>query len=510
MSARYILITQCLQNDYFFNSQCELCLPLEAFRKLLIGKNYEKDDLTAEDNSQYARVTLAKQDLDKGPLGLFLKGVTSRRKGEAILHIVNIRDWHKPSDSYDRERAKYGAHCEAGTWGAEYVDGLSEYLDPGKKEKMQSEANEKNSRFFKKDNIHGYHVYSNSIFDFKPRYGQEQKDDDSMDFEDLIDVLVLGSDEQVNELETNLGNGRNAKELAEKIAKKPKSKAKVYMAVIGLYTDIKILILLAGLVSRYNIRNLAISDTLTASSSIESHLGALDFINKLLGVEVISGLNDLVRFLGGEGRIPNEPEIVAAGGFSNYVQYFQDKQNVLAHNDSKLNEYVALTQKRSKDLYQTVSRANQFLLYGGVALLAVTIIAAAWALFQPSYVSWTLPAVTGGLSLTQLVTVFFGQPMARLQKNLTNFASFRMILESHSLKMALARFHLTTAETLRGNLAASGAKEAAEIQIKLLKDCLAAIDQTEKTTCVALAQLGLGDQEMAKIVAEEKDKRAEK
>jgi len=508
MATRYILITQCLQNDFFFNTQCKLCLPLEAVSKLLIGEKDKKGDLISEEPSQDVhRLELSKREFDEGPLGLFLKCVTSERKESAILHMVNIRDWHIPGDSYDVERAKYGAHCEEGSWGAEYINGLNKYLDPGKKDGEESGINQEHSIFYKKDNIRIYHVYSDCIFDFKPRYGQEQKDQGYIDFEDLMDVLVLGTDEQINELDKSY---EKVPEIAEGIAKKPKNETKVYMAVIGVYTDIKIQTLLMGLVSRYNIGNLAISDTLTASRSIERHLGALDFANKLLNVEVISGINDLVGFLGGEARIQNEPEIVAAEGFSNYAQYFQDKQNVLAHNDAKLNEYLVLTQKRSKDTYQTINRANQFLLYGGVAFLVLTIIAAAWTLFRPGYVDWKLPVVTGGLSLAQLVTVFFGQPTARLQKNLTNFANFRMILEGHSFKMSLMRFHLTTAETLRSNLAESGAAKAAETQIRLLKEYITAIDQTEKSTYEALSQLGLGDEETVKTVKAEKDRRAKK
>ena len=64
-------------------------------------------------------------------------------------------------------------------------------------------------------------------------------------------------------------------------------------------------------------------------------------------------------------------------------------------------------------------------------------------------VRWQLAAVTGGLSLAQFVGAFFTQPSADLQRNLTNLAVFKMILESHSLKTAFARFHLTTPQALR-------------------------------------------------------------
>ena len=40
------------------------------------------------------------------------------------MHVINIRDWHVPGHGYDVERRAYGSHCESGTWGVRYVDGL--------------------------------------------------------------------------------------------------------------------------------------------------------------------------------------------------------------------------------------------------------------------------------------------------------------------------------------------------------------------------------------------------
>ena len=143
---------------------------------------------------------------------------------------------------------------------------------------------------------------------------------------------------------------------------------------------------------------------------------------------------------------------------------------------------------------------------GGTILFGMTIIGAVWSLARPDDVDWRLPAVTGGLSLSQLAAVFFGQPMARLQKNLTNLANFRMILESHSLKMALARFHLTTAETLRGNLAESEeTAKAAETQVKSLNNQIKAIERIEEADYKALSQLGLGGRETMQAVLGEEE-----
>ena len=43
---------------------------------------------------------------------------------------------------------------------------------------------------------------------------------------------------------------------------------------------------------------------MTASKSLERHIEGLDFIDKVLKVEVIHGVNDLVRFMGGSTTIP--------------------------------------------------------------------------------------------------------------------------------------------------------------------------------------------------------------
>ena len=65
-----------------------------------------------------------------GPLGLFLEATIGRRRredGEATLDVINIRDWHINDDIYDGERKSYGSHCERGTWGAAYIEGLERY-----------------------------------------------------------------------------------------------------------------------------------------------------------------------------------------------------------------------------------------------------------------------------------------------------------------------------------------------------------------------------------------------
>lgn len=496
---RHILITQCLQNDFFLNRECKLRLPDNEVKKMLIGKG--GPDLEGKPDER--RVQLGHRYPAKGPLGLFLQAVIDRRRrgkdGHGTLHVINIRDWHEPSASYDQERRRYGAHSEKGTWGADYIEGLGEYLDPARNKKSTPSGAE--SQFFKEGGVRIYHVHSDSVFDFRPRLEGDSRPCPgggkfwASELENILDVIMLGSDSEVDELTKILtsaapsdGREKELDNLARKVDQTPENPVRVCVAVIGVYTDIKVKTLLTGLRSRYDIPNLAVSDTLTASPSLERHLGALDFAQKVLHVEVIHGLNNLIRFLGGTPDIHNELEIVAADRFSDYASFFQDKQNVLAYEAKKLQEYLGLTQQRAEDAYRTIKRANQFLIWWGIVFLSLTVLGAILSAIWPDRFDWKLPLVSGGLSLLQLVSAFFWRPMADLQKNLTNLATFRMILESHSLKVALARFHLTTPQTLRDNIES----DAASKQVQALVEQIDAIEKIEKRDHQALKDLGFG------------------
>src|SRR5262249_31488210 len=152
----------------------------------------------------------------------------------------------------------------------------------------------------------------------------------------VLDVIVQGSDEdqeRARELLRRDPRPAALEELTREIDLDDtvRSEAPLYVAVIGVYTDIKVAIVLAGLRTRYVIQNLAVSDTFTASTSLERHLTGLDFCAKLLDTEVVHGINDLVSYLGGSGDLENEADLVAADRFSRYQTFFQDRQNVLAH-----------------------------------------------------------------------------------------------------------------------------------------------------------------------------------
>ena len=162
---------------------------------------------------------------------------------------------------------------------------------------------------------------------------------------------------------------------------------------------------------------------------------------------------------------------------------------MLAHESEKLREYEELTERRSIGVYDTIRRANQFLIAWGMVFLSATLVLSILSAF--GVVRWELAAVTGGLSLVQFVGAFFTQPSSDLQRNLTNLAVLKMILESHSLKTAIARFHLTTPQALR-ELQTEDEADDASRQVETLQKELKAIEDVDRADFAALERLGFG------------------
>ena len=163
---RYVLITECLQNDFVLNAQCRLALPEAVARSVLLGR--EAARITASDGIR----RFPAKAVAEGPVGQFLdETIGSRMRGEesrGVLHVINIRDWHVPDDNYDFERRLYGTHCESGTWGAGYIDGLERWLDPA--DSLEDEE----ARYFEQGSVRIHHVHADSIFDFRPSAHADQ------------------------------------------------------------------------------------------------------------------------------------------------------------------------------------------------------------------------------------------------------------------------------------------------------------------------------------------------
>lgn len=442
----YILITQCLQNDFFLNLNCHLSLPADAAEKLLIHPMSEK---TFSESRSCREIDAA--TLSRGPLGRLLEATVGKRLrggGQGTLHLVNIRDWHTPGESYDRERRVYGSHCQAGTWGADYIDGLTRLLDPDGTRRKIGDGRSEDPGFSPEGKQHGtvvvHHVHSNTLFD-------------------LESFAFLGSELA----------GIRRSELAEVLSRiiTPQNRRHVRVVVIGVYTDIKVQIVLQSLRVAYNLEGLVVSDSLTASPTLERHLGALDFASKVLGAEVMHGVGDLARFLGTDPGKDEELESSANEvAFADYAQYFRDKQSIVSYEDTQQRSYRQQITGSLRQTIRWVRFTNKFLIVSGSFTLAATVALAVTAAIHPARLPVALPATLLGVSVAQLVYLFFNRPAQQLTALLSREAVIRMLLESRSLKLALARHHLTTPQALRAGAGSQEQMAVLRNQLDVLTD----------------------------------------
>jgi nicotinamidase-related amidase len=433
----YVLITQCLQNDFFLSLNCRLVLPKDAAGQLLVHP-----ESMAGFGESGSRRTINEKTLLEGPLGRFLAATVGRRlsgDGEGTLHLVNIRDWHTTGDLYDRERRVYGNHCVAGTWGAEYLQGLTGLLDPGDTRRRKSGLLESDSAFspegFSRGSAVVHHVHSDSLFDLESHAS---------------------------------GSGSELAEVLNRIVT-PENRDNVWVAVIGVYTDIKVQILLQSLRVRYNPDRLVVSDSLTASPTLDRHLRALDFIHNILGIEVMHGVAELARFLGSDPGEDEQLESLASeAGFAD-APYARDKQSIVSYEDSQIRSYRQMT-GRLRETVMLIKLTNIFLIGSGILTVGSTVVLAVFAAIDPSRLPIALPAAILGVSLAQLITIFINRPAQALTRMLSREAVFRMALESRSLRMALLRYHLTTPTALRGDADASKLAQVVREQLRIVAE----------------------------------------
>lgn len=486
----HILITQCLQNGFFLSDSNRLALPEDEVARMLIGaykEEVEEDrksiiqniaSRTAvfrqfipdkKDNRRYYK----RSDLKKGPLYRFLNTVINKPHRNAVLHVIHIKDWHTLSERYDEERKLYGGHCEADTWEAEPIDNYEEFLKPWGDD-IQNRKKAQSLVGYPKDKdgkIIFYEVLSDSVFDFKRSTTIEHEQSVEAEFKQahcppsashlslLLDKLITGNEAG--------------------------DKTQIYVTVIGVYTDIKIKTLLVGLRSRYDLDNLIVSDVLTAAPSLERQLEALDFIDKVLKVEVVSDLNTIVSVLDVEkrdagGKTSEEAQIPKtltenSIRWRDYRNYYLDKQNVLGYQDQQLAKYLKLTTRRSTDIYNQIYSANVFLTWIGriaLVMLLVMVFINAAGIREISLESFVAAGIG---SIAQIIPFLLTEPQDRMQKNLTILVRLRNYLETYSMTSAILRHHLTTPKRL-----AEGDIKDLEQQLEAIKKAAESLQQNFK------------------------------
>lgn len=416
----FVLVTQCLQNSFFLEADCQLCLPSRVVEQMLLGAGGELQDTNRTASSVRHFPTGL---LRAGPLYRFLDTVINSRSREDPLHIINIKDWHDRSPNYDQERRVYGTHCEADTYGAECIDGFEVLLEPWKTLANRTAASDAHLKALEPEGyqheINFYHeVRSDTLFDFQAK--------------------ERGEDSRLKAIFDNL------------LEQAEREDRRLYVIVIGAYTDIKIMTLLTSLRSLYQLDNLITSDVLTAAPTLERHLAGLDYCDKVLKVEIIHSLNDLAALFAPKPSQRIDSAITSGHpDFRHYRSYYHDKQNVLSYQDDKLAQYVDLAGRRSAKVYQWIYVVNLGLMLFGFMFLILAFISAILHLSDPQKFPAELVLLTGGLSISQLLMAFFAVPSRDMQNNLYSLVRLRNYLEAYSTITALLRHYFTRPELLQ-------------------------------------------------------------
>ncbi len=122
---RYLLLTQCLQNDFVGPLPAGAPLP----NALHIGRA-ESRRLLGEPEGDWPR---------EGPLARFLARWGAG--GGPHHHAVHVRDWHDPDDPATRGHlGHFGAHCLRGSDGARFVSPLERLIGQGGRHRVVDSA----------------------------------------------------------------------------------------------------------------------------------------------------------------------------------------------------------------------------------------------------------------------------------------------------------------------------------------------------------------------------------
>lgn len=218
--SRSILFTQCLQHDFVG--------PLGPFEPMPCALHI---------GSREAERLLGPNP-DEGPLSRFMRwSYQQDPDGFAMIHVL---DYHDGRDPHQADHLRhFGAHCLAGTKGAEFVF----HIPAGAR-------------------IEAARVESRTLNDFLGTTMPE-----------VLSRAMLGV--------TRAG-------------------------IVGAWTDAKVTFLAYELRSRYPHLDIAVCSALTASSSRERHLLALDHLERIVGVRVLHSVGQFAEYLCPSSQQPDE------------------------------------------------------------------------------------------------------------------------------------------------------------------------------------------------------------
>lgn len=202
------------------------------------------------------------------------------------LDIIHIRDWHNPKDDEQVEHLKqFGAHCIAGSHGAKFV-------------------------------------YESLLFK------------DKSNKHNIVDASGL--------------NDFHKTDLEDKLKSYEKSKERIRVGLVGVWTEAKISFLSYELSTRYPNFEIGICSALTASSSRHMHFISLDHLKNILGIKIFPSIGGFSEFLSGEkiqllpGGTKNRDRV--AMSFNQEMKLLSSDEDILyyLYRDCKSVEFICL------------------------------------------------------------------------------------------------------------------------------------------------------------------------
>lgn len=171
-------------------------------------------------------------------LGNFIKDlletgkiVNNNKDAKEKFYLIHIRDWHDPTDALQKKELKhFGDHCIKGTHGAKFIKPLDVYIQ--------------NKDYYSFNTV----INTNSLSSFS---------------------------------ETNL-----EKVLEHIMAVEKSSRSEVKIGILGVVTDIKILLLTYELTVGHKFEKVFVCGDLCAGFTQKRHNDGINYIKNVLGVEV--------------------------------------------------------------------------------------------------------------------------------------------------------------------------------------------------------------------------------
>ncbi|MBD3227601.1 MAG: isochorismatase family protein [Candidatus Lokiarchaeota archaeon] len=207
------------------------------------------------DDSECQRIWDNKGKLEQTIEDLKIKAARSNNQKESSdqYYFIHIRDWHDPlNPSQYLEFQNFGFHCIKGSHGADFVKPIKDLINPKTPNTKASNSNNLHNELLALKQLEQYNIIinSNSLSCFA-----------GTDLNEVLRAII-----------------KNETQFYENIE----------IGIMGVITNIKVMLLAYELKEIYNYKNITVCEDLCAGFYNEKHNEGLDYIEQVLGIDHIS------------------------------------------------------------------------------------------------------------------------------------------------------------------------------------------------------------------------------